>query len=131
MVVELARLGTDLDLDRLAPALDHLGFHGVRRQDAGQPFDGEKAVFRGDGHIVPGVVAVGDAVAPPAQSLHGVLDLLLGPAGVFREEHVLGKVRELFPARRVGVRADGDAHADRDVGRPGQALNQILTPLAR
>ena len=99
MVEELAWPGADLVLHGLPSAVHDCRVHLVRRHDAGQPLDGEEPVFPADGDVVPGAVAVGEAVALPAQPLHGVLDLLLGPAVVVREEHVLGEVGELLLCR--------------------------------
>ena len=128
---ELAGAGIHLVLDRLPPAFHHLRVHGVGRQDAGQPLDGEEAVLPRDRHVVPGVVGEGEAVELPAEALDRVLDLLLGAALAVREEHVFGEVRELLPAGRVGVGTDGDAGADRDVGRPGEVLEPDLDPVGQ
>ena len=126
VVEELARPGADLVLDRLPPAVHHVRVHLVRGKDAGQPLDGEQPVLPADGHVVPGVIAVGEAVAPPADPFHGVLDLLLGAAVVVGEEHVLGEVGELLLARRIRVGPHRHSRANRDVGRAGKLLEPDL-----
>ena len=122
MVEELAGAGADLVLHRLAPALHHLRLHGVRGHDPRQPLDGEEPVLPPDGDVVPGVVAVGAAVAPAAEPLHRVLDLLFGAAFVVGEQHMLGEVGELLLATGIGVGPHRDPRAYRDVGDAGQVL---------
>ncbi len=81
MVEQLTWPGADLVFHRLPSAVRHGGVHLVRRQDAGQPFDGEEPVLSVDGDVVPGVVAVLVPLRrPPSPSTASLISCSVRPS---------------------------------------------------
>ena len=129
MFEELTPLHVDLQGDRPAIPLHDIGVHGMRGQQPRQPFDRESPVLFRDGDVVPGMVRRGESVATAADSVDGLLDLLLRLSVVVGEEDMLRQVCELLLPQGIRIPPVRYADADGDFRSVRKLLEPNLQPV--